>query len=231
MAEKEIRRTAAIYDFGDLPGVLRVESTEAMRALGHPVRAAVLKVLGTPRSIKEIGEALDVPVPRLYHHVKQLLTYGLIVEVDQRKAGSNTESVYQVAAGRIEVSAEFAAPWHEEADDVGTLVETSARTFATAFRAEARRLHDGGDHDPVEPWFVSAVTHLDAEQAEQLLGRLREAVRDVTRSAKRPSPGKRAPQGNRVGLSISLVPFSPDGEHSYAEFRASPPDDFVPPTR
>lgn len=230
MAEEEIRRTAAIYQFGDLPGVLRVESTEAMRALGNPIRASILRELGSPRSIKEIGESLSIPVARLYHHVKQLLAHGLIVEVEQRKAGSNTESVYQVAAGRIEVSAEFAAPWHEEADDVGTMIETSARQFADAFRTEARRRHDGGDPDPVEAWYVKAVTHLDADQAEEVLAKLREAIRDVAAGARRP-PGKKLPKGNRIGISISVVPFGPSREHTYAEMRASPPDDFVPPSR
>lgn len=220
----EARTTQRVYQFGGLTGELRIESAEALRALGHPVRSAILRELAKPQSVKEVADALSLPVARLYHHVKQLLTHGFIVEVEQRKAGSNTESVYQVAAGRIEVSAELTGPWREDADDVGTMVETTARRFADAFREDERRRLADDDPWPFEPWFFEAITHLDVEQARQVAEELRAVLKDVAAKARRPVRSAKQARAPRVGIQVSIVNFSPDKEHRYAEMRSSPPD-------
>jgi DNA-binding transcriptional ArsR family regulator len=220
MAEKQTRKSAVVYQFGELPGVLQIESTDALRALGHPVRAAILKELGKPRSVKEVADELGIPVARLYHHVKTLLSHQIIVETGQRKAGSNTERIYQVAAGRIEVSGELTHPWREAADDIGTMVEGSGRRFADAFRLqEASR-----EHDPVAPWFVEAIGHLEPDEAAELVERLREVTDDISRRARRAVPGSKTPPRPRLGISIAVVPFPPSRERRYVEMRADPPD-------
>lgn len=218
MAE-QTRKTAMVYQFGNLPGVLRIESADALRALGHPVRAAILKELGKPRSVKEVAETLEIPVARLYHHVKQLLTFGFIVETGQRKAGSNTERLYQVAAGRIEVSSELTGPWYSP-DDLGTMVEETARRFADAFR-EAERSKTA---DPVPAWFMETVTHVEPDEAAELVALLQRAIADISKRARRPVSGK-TPPGPRLGIQIAVVAFPPSKERRYAEMRADPPPD------
>ena len=224
MPDKETRRSAMVYQFGELPGLLRIESAEALRALGHPVRSAILKELGTPRSVKELAQTLDLPVARLYHHVKQLLAYGFIVESEQRKAGSNTESVYEVAAGRIEVSSDLTTPWYSP-DDVGAMVEQTARRFADAFRAAEQREQQGQPADPVGAWFMEAVTHVEPDEARELLARLQEALSDIRKRSRRAAPGSKTPPRPRLGIQIAVVPFPPSRERRYAEMRADAPGD------
>ena len=228
MADKQTRQSAVVYQFGELPGVLQIESTDALRALGHPLRAAVLKQLGTPRSVKEVADELDVPVARLYHHVKTLETHGIITETGQRKAGSNTERLYQVAAGRIEVSGELTHPWREAADDVGTMVETAGRQFADAFRWQDKQHAGGEPYDPISPWFLKAISHFEPEEAAELVARLREVTDEISRRSRRAAPGTKTPPRPRLGISISVVSFPPDRERTYVEMRADPPDDQPP---
>jgi len=231
MADDQTRTGAVVYQFGDLPGVLRIESAEALRALGHPLRAAILKELGSPRSVKEVAQSLQLPVARLYHHVKQLLAHGFIAEVEQRKAGSNTERLYQVAAGRIEVSGELTGPWREAADDVGTMVETTARRFAQAFREEGSRRASGVCGNPAEAWFLEAIVHLDPDEAADLVERLRVVMADVSARARRPVPGSRTPPQPRLGIQLAVVPFPPSRERRYAEMRTDDPNDPTPRRR
>lgn len=217
--EQDLRTTQRVYQFGALAGELRIESGEALRALSHPIRSAILRELARPRSVREVAEALDQPVARLYHHVKQLLAHGFIREVEQRRAGSNTESVYQVAAGRIEVAAELTRPWG--ADDAGSIVEEAGRRFASAFREDERRRLAEEDPWPLDPWFFEAITHLGPEEARQVVDALREALREVGAQARRPVRGRGAPPQPRVGFQVSVVSFPPDREHRYAEMRTS----------
>lgn len=225
MADEKQRKSSVVYQFGELPGVLQIDSAEALRALGHPLRAAVLKELGAPRSIKEIADQLEIPVARLYHHVKQLLTHGFIVETGQRKAGSNTERLYQVAAGRIEVSGELTHPWREAADDVGTMVESAGRRFADAFREQERLQRDGVGCDPIAGWFLETTSHLEPAEAAELVTRLREVTAEISRRARRPVTGSKTPPRPRVGIQIAVVPFPPSKERRYVEMRADPPDE------
>lgn len=45
-----------------------------------------------------------MPVARLYHHLKLLQKVGVVVVADERRAGSNIEKRYRVAAARIEMT-------------------------------------------------------------------------------------------------------------------------------
>jgi DNA-binding transcriptional ArsR family regulator len=76
-----------------------VNDAESLKALGDPLRLRILHtVMREPRrtwSVKEIAAALDQPVTKLYHHVKQLEQTGLIADVETRIVSGIVEHRYQ----------------------------------------------------------------------------------------------------------------------------------------
>ena len=66
--------------------------------VAHPTRGRLLRRLKQPQSVAELAEWLDVPVTRLYHHVKLLESDGLIQVVATRQVGAATERRYQATA-------------------------------------------------------------------------------------------------------------------------------------
>ncbi|MDQ1746592.1 MAG: hypothetical protein QOD07_855 [Frankiaceae bacterium] len=76
-----------------------VNDAEALKALGDPLRLRILHVvMGEPArmfSVKEIAAALDQPVTKLYHHVKQLEQARLVVDVETRVVSGIVEHRYQ----------------------------------------------------------------------------------------------------------------------------------------
>ncbi len=53
---------------------------------------------GEPRSVGELSSIVDVPVTKLYYHVKLLLKAGLVAAVDERRVGNLTETLYLATA-------------------------------------------------------------------------------------------------------------------------------------
>jgi DNA-binding transcriptional ArsR family regulator len=76
-----------------------VNDAESLKALGDPLRLRILHtVMREPRrtwSVKEIAAALEQPVTKLYHHVKQLEQTGLIADVETRIVSGIVEHRYQ----------------------------------------------------------------------------------------------------------------------------------------
>lgn len=66
--------------------------------VAHPTRGRLLRRLKQPQSVAELAEWLDVPVTRLYHHVKLLESDDLIRVVATRQVGAATERRYQATA-------------------------------------------------------------------------------------------------------------------------------------
>jgi DNA-binding transcriptional ArsR family regulator len=66
--------------------------------IAHPTRGRLLRRLKQPQSVAELAEWLDVPVTRLYHHIKLLESDDLIRVVATRQVGAATERRYQATA-------------------------------------------------------------------------------------------------------------------------------------
>jgi DNA-binding transcriptional ArsR family regulator len=73
----------------ELPPRKRVQDAELMRALAHPLRAALLDYLTAigPRTASECGEAVDSSASNCSWHLRQLAQFGLVerVEGDDRR--------------------------------------------------------------------------------------------------------------------------------------------------
>ena len=218
---KEQRSTWMRYDLRGTPGLtgtLKLTSWEAYRTLGHPLRSSIFGLLGRPRSAKEVAAELDVPVARLYHHIKLLEKNGLIAVVDERRAGSNAERVYRIAAAQIEIAGTI--DWDENLRETSTRLAEAHRRFSEAVElaTKSRLEADRSQGDPLlDPWLVEVVDELDDEQALRVVNRFREVVRElqaeIEERPKRPKKGTR-----RYGLQLTFTPF-PDGkERRWIEF-------------
>ncbi len=64
----------------------------------HPLRGRIVYHLRQPHSVAELAANLDVPVTRLYHHIKRLEELGMIAVVATRRAGVVTERQYRNVA-------------------------------------------------------------------------------------------------------------------------------------
>ena len=72
-----------------------IEDLEGFRVIDNPLRQRLLHLARHPKSVRELADALEVPVTRLYYHVNMLEKAGFIEAVDVRKSGAQLERVYQ----------------------------------------------------------------------------------------------------------------------------------------
>ncbi len=75
-----------------------LDDLDLIDELTHPLRSRILHRLQRPHSVAELAEALDVPVTRLYHHIRRLEEIGMISVVATRQAGARTEHRYRNVA-------------------------------------------------------------------------------------------------------------------------------------
>jgi len=92
---------------GEPPDTLEFDTLDFLDELANPTRARIVRRLKEPNTIAGVAEALDVPVTRLYHHVKRLEAAEVIRVVATRQVGSVTERRYQVVARSFMVGAKF----------------------------------------------------------------------------------------------------------------------------
>lgn len=84
-----------------------LETSEHFDVLSDSTRLELLELLIRPRSVAELAEHMRVPRTRLYHHVNMLEEAGMIRVVDTRRAGAQTERLYQVSAYSFQPSKEY----------------------------------------------------------------------------------------------------------------------------
>src|SRR5690606_40765807 len=77
-----------------MDAVHEIEDVLVLDKINHPLRLRMLYQLGDEaRTVKVLAERLDVPVTRLYYHLDQLQSVGLIEVVDTRKSGARLQRV------------------------------------------------------------------------------------------------------------------------------------------
>jgi hypothetical protein len=74
-----------------------------LSALTSPLRIELIGAIKEAKtcSIRELAERMGRPADGLYHHVRLLLGAGVLVEVETRKVGRRSESVYALASPRV----------------------------------------------------------------------------------------------------------------------------------
>lgn len=156
--------------------VLEIEDIAVFEILNNRFRQRILRELVSPKPVKELAEALHVPVTRLYYHVNQLLGAGLIRVVEERKVGAILEKVFQTTARSFRPGARLLQsnrPPAEMARIGAAVVLDPARLDAEAFLV--RHFEAGAPVDDPGT-FGRAQGRLSGAKAEELTRRLHELL-------------------------------------------------------
>lgn len=172
-----------LTDGAPQPEVAELESTDPLEELVHRVRGPLLRRLRRPRSAAELAAELDVPVTRLYHHLKVLESAGLIEVVATRRVGAALERRYRTVARSFRVGPDAVRDTQDLARSLASVLDST--------RADLVGAVEGGVTEDVAVWSlrlrlaerdrVELVERLDALLVE-FRQRSREAI-DTAESA------------------------------------------------
>jgi DNA-binding transcriptional ArsR family regulator len=130
-----------------------IKDVETLEVLNDPTRMRILHLFQEPRSVRELAEALDVPVTRLYYHVNLLEEKGLIEVVETRKVGAMTQRIFQTIADGFR-------PGQELIDSINDNRKAAGLAVAAIF--------DGARLDAE----AALVRHFESEDTEKVQGSL-----------------------------------------------------------
>lgn len=82
-----------------------VRSAAEWAAINSPVRMemVVFLIAAGTCAIRELALLMNRPADGLYHHMRKLVRAGLVVEVDTRRVGKQSEMLYRAAADDVVV--------------------------------------------------------------------------------------------------------------------------------
>lgn len=93
--------------------LLTITDLETLKVISDPLRLQIVRAVsgcnqeGRLCSVKQIADALDLPQARLYYHIKQLESQGLLVVEDTHIVSGIVEKLYRVQAYRIIVASDL----------------------------------------------------------------------------------------------------------------------------
>jgi len=90
------------------PAVYSIQNPEALQALSHPTRVAMLEALHEPRSAAAVGRELGETRQRMNYHLKALEQAGLVERVGTRQTGNFVETLFRAAGRAFVVSPQVA---------------------------------------------------------------------------------------------------------------------------
>jgi DNA-binding transcriptional ArsR family regulator len=168
--------------------IAELESTDKLEELVHRVRGPLLRRLRSPRSAAELAADLDVPVTRLYHHLKVLESAGLIEVVATRRVGAALERRYRAVARSFHVGPEAVADRRDLARSLAAVMDSARADLVAAVEngavdggigAGGGGLGEGAAGDDVAIW--SLRLRLGANDRVELVERMH-AVLDEFRA-------------------------------------------------
>jgi DNA-binding transcriptional ArsR family regulator len=137
-----------------------VQDLDTLRVLADPLRLAILRVImrdahTRPRlmTVKEIAEELGEPQTKLYRHIKQLETIGVIRDAETRLVSGIVEHRY--APGQRELRVDDSMLGELGEDDataaLAAIFDHFRDAFARQIRAGTVRLQPPGPETPDNP--------------------------------------------------------------------------------
>jgi DNA-binding transcriptional ArsR family regulator len=168
LGEREILGEGAAMPGGRPSGFRSVH-----RALADPLRIRLLEALWlSPRSVKELAEAVKLPPDRLYYHLRQL-EQAAIVQVSGYRPlpGGKVERLYQRA--EVEPPDEGASP-EEIATFLGAVLDVTKADITAAHKAKA----DGQRREVRVDFGALRLTDEGLAELHQMLNDLRERFAD-----------------------------------------------------
>lgn len=175
-----------------------LDNVELIGELTHPLRSQILHRLRQPKSVAELATELEVPVTRLYHHIKRLEDNGFIGVVATRRTAIVTERLYRnVARDYVLDSSALAA----------TDPDTLARAIGSVFdvtRTEFQREVRNRSLIPNDPEGRAAINFseftLSDEHLVEFVGAMRQLFEKYSRLD--------APDGTRFRLLVAGFPLT-----------------------
>jgi DNA-binding transcriptional ArsR family regulator len=82
---------------------ITISDPETLKVVADSLRLQILRLMRQPRTVKEIGAALDIAPTKLYYHINQLEQHGLICVTETNVVSGIIENTYQVTARRIRI--------------------------------------------------------------------------------------------------------------------------------
>lgn len=121
-----------------------LDHLDHLSELTHPARSQIIRRLRNPRSAAELAVEMEVPVTRLYHHLKRLEAAGIIRVVATRRVKAATERRYQLVARGFSIAPELAETTDNAtlAVTFGSLFDLAKIDFQRAVERVGPRIHD-----------------------------------------------------------------------------------------
>ncbi|HYO43294.1 MAG TPA: helix-turn-helix domain-containing protein [Candidatus Limnocylindrales bacterium] len=194
--------------------VMLISSAETLRAISDPTRMRLMEVMVQRQdpawSVKELAAALEVPTTRLYHHIEQLLSHGIVMPVERRIVSGIIETRYRVAALSFQLDRRLFEGDADAAtqaihDTLVTIFDTARDEIEAAMRSAAT--NPPGDHgdsgDPERDRVLVArslarLTPARAAEYRRRLGELQEEFADED-----------APEAEAWGVVLAVYPMPP----------------------
>lgn len=87
-----------------------INDMETLKVVADPLRMQLMALLKEGQTVKELARELEVPASKLYYHINQLETHGLIRIVGTHIVSGIIEKTYQTTAYEFRVSDQLLAP-------------------------------------------------------------------------------------------------------------------------
>lgn len=171
----------------ELPGnVFIIRDAETLKAISDPLRLQIFGLLqDRTMTVKQLAELLEVAPTRLYYHMNQLESIGLIRVAETRIVAGIIEKHYRATATRVSVDRALfspgAAPVNETIEAMLTAILDGVRD---AVRESVRRgLVDPERESPAEGGLLLGRRwmQLTTAEAEELYQRLVSALKEFDR--------------------------------------------------
>jgi DNA-binding transcriptional ArsR family regulator len=166
---------------------LGVASTDALRAVAHPVRLQILSLLtGAAMSAAEIARELELTHANASYHLRQLVEAGLLELAEERSNRGGRERRYR----------------HDPHTSRSLEGDEAGRALWWRALADELVRRSAGAAAPGEGRSTSADAELwvDPVAWEDAVGRIRDAVSDLHRQARPPHE----PGTERVSVTVAL---------------------------
>lgn len=159
-----------------------IEDLHSLEVLNSPVRLRILHNLREPGSVRDVAQALDVPVTRLYYHFNLLEEIGAIEVVETRKIGAMLQRIYRTAAKNFMAGPNII----DNIDDKRKFAEIGAATVVDGARMDAEEaVHDqlvkleAGEEVEVLGSMGRTVVQLQPDQVREFSKRLEELLVEI----------------------------------------------------
>ncbi len=180
-----------------------IEDLHTLEVLNSPVRLRILHNLKEPGSVRDVAEALDVPVTRLYYHFNLLEEIGAIEIVDTRKIGAMLQRIYRTAAKNFKAGPNIL----ENIDDKQKFAEIGAATVIDGARMDAEvavleqleKLETGQEVEVLGS-MGRTVVQLKPDQVKEFSKKLEDLIGEISHA--------NDPEGEAYGITWVFFPHA-----------------------